>query len=84
MRDEDDDVRKQAIDVLGALGPMAIPTLIRALKNHDLYVRLGAVKALAKNRPLAPSVAQALIASATTDKSYAVKETAAGSCKTLV
>ncbi|MFO0935601.1 MAG: HEAT repeat domain-containing protein [Gemmataceae bacterium] len=53
LSDESDDVREAAAQVIGQLGPNAIPFMIRMLGNKDKYVRRHAVWALGKLGPKA-------------------------------
>ncbi|HVA40510.1 MAG TPA: HEAT repeat domain-containing protein [Candidatus Binataceae bacterium] len=74
LRDGD---RGAAADVLAAIGKPAVPALLAALHNPDLYTREGAVTALSKSKPLPDEVARALIATASDDKSIVVRYEAA-------
>ena len=59
LADKDDDVRRLAAEAIGAIGPVAIPTLIAALEQHDERLRAAAALAMqriATRSPLADIV----------------------------
>ncbi len=76
LRDENRGIREQAGRVLTKLGKVALAPLIAALHDPDLYIREGAIAALADYRPLPDEAARALTESAFKDHSHPVREAA--------
>jgi hypothetical protein len=77
LRDETPEMRDGASDALANLGKLAVPALVAALQNPDLYIREGAIAALAKYKPLPDDAVRALTVCAFKDKSHSVREAAA-------
>jgi HEAT repeat protein len=83
LRDDDQQIRATAAEMLGSMGKQAKPALIAALKSQDLYIRQGAVRALARlafasnTKPFAGDIVRALTAAALHDRSFVVRYEAA-------
>ena len=77
LRDKNRGTREHASTALAKLGKPALAPLIAALHNPDLYIREGAVDALAQYQPLPNEAVRALTDSAFKDQSHTVKEAAA-------
>jgi HEAT repeat protein len=77
LRDENLGIREDASKVLAKLGTPAIGPLIASLHDPDLYMREGAVDALAQYKPLPDEAVRALTDTARKDQSGVVREAAA-------
>ena len=77
---DSDNVKEAASDQLGKLGAAAVPALIAALKNGDLYQRAWSVQTLSQIKPLPDDVTHALTL-ALSDNSEIVRTEAADALK---
>ena len=74
LKDQNTEVRANAIETLGMVGESAVPVLIQALKDQDAEVRKGAILALGSigSKDVVPVLIQAL-----NDQSVSVRGNAA-------
>jgi HEAT repeat protein len=77
---DSDNVKKAASNQLGKLGAAAVPALIVALKNGDLYQRAWSVQTLSRIKPLPDDAVHALTL-ALSNKSEIVRTEAADALK---
>lgn len=82
LEDDDDELRRAAIDALGQIGEGAVPALIEALRHSNANVRRGAAQSLESIGPDAQEAMKALDESLR-DEDVAVRDAAASALRAI-